>query len=101
MSELHSWLSEQTNAQDMRPHRVQFFTSATSASCECPLGRKATVARLAAVSTWSRRTRRRRPPHCCSHVGGFGYAAIHGASNSDCDEERTFVLSVGPGKALR
>jgi hypothetical protein len=30
MSELHSWLSEQTNAQDMRPHRFQFFTSATS-----------------------------------------------------------------------
>jgi hypothetical protein len=30
MSELHSWLSEQTNARDMRPHRVQFFTSARS-----------------------------------------------------------------------
>ena len=30
MSELHSWLSEQTNAHDMRPPRVQFFTSATS-----------------------------------------------------------------------
>jgi hypothetical protein len=30
MSELHSWLSEHTNAQDMRPHCVQFFTSATS-----------------------------------------------------------------------